>query len=240
MHTPFTIEQAFSNALKKLTEVETVVEITGFYGMTGKIPYQHYYRDFKQEIYYDELKDPESNHKATILVTEDKRALLTDGRICKLRCLADFKVDRKCQVQLVLIVEEVRDLGITINPAKKESARRKSEIIKAFRTGNRQENVSLLLKTLIKKKHLPSVALVQPKINQTLDDVKETLGEHFDKYIFNHFKVNILNEQEIIKTLKEIDSERNFNLIALFRGGGKIDDFNVFDTPAMGEVISEL
>ncbi len=190
MHTPFTIEEAFTNALRKLTEVETVVEITGFYKMTGKVLYSYHYRGFKEKFYFDELKDSESVHKTTILTTEDKRALLTDGRNCKLRCLVNFRVDRSCQVQLLLIVEEVIDLELTIDPEKEKTTVRKSEIIKVFRTENRQENVSLMLKTLIRKKQLPSIALVQPQVNVTLDDIKETMGEHLDKYNFKDFKLN--------------------------------------------------
>ena len=124
-----------------------------------------------------------------------------------------------------------------VDPAKNADSFRKSEIIKIFRAENRQQNTSLLLKTLIKKNRLPAIALVQPKQNDTRNDILETLGEHSDKYTFKDFKVNIRSEHEIIKTLKEVDSERKFNLIALFRGGGETNDFDVFDTVTMAEAI---
>ena len=56
MHTPFTIEQAFINSLRKHTEVETLIEITGIYYTKGEILYSINYRNSKEKFYFDELR----------------------------------------------------------------------------------------------------------------------------------------------------------------------------------------
>lgn len=245
MHTPFTIRKAFKNGIAKFTEIKTVVEITGVYKEAGEILYNIFYKTSNIKFYFDYLIDRETNDKITILVSEEKRALLKNQKAYKLRCFADVRNDKESTVKLFLFVEEVIDdettnFGIVIDPEKKRVAHVKSEMLRNFRLEKIQQDVSLALKIRIQKQELPKVALVQPLVNKTLKDIKGCLGQHYDKYNFVDFRVNIKNEQEVIKTLKKIDSERNFNLIGLFRGGGEEEDFDVFDSIEMGVAVIDL
>ena len=82
------------------------------------------------------------------------------------------------------------------------------------------------------------IALIQGSHAKTLNDIKIGLGEHWDKYTFKDFYVNILDERQIIQILQEIDAKPGFDLMALFRGGA--EDLSVFESTEMGKVVINL
>lgn len=245
MHTPFTIKRAFRDGIVKFTEIKTVVEITGIYQDSGEKIYKHFYKNSLQEFLYDYVIDQDTKDKISILISEEKRFSLKNGRIYCFRCFADLRVESEATVKLLLFVEEVidreaSDFEYVSDPQKQETANIKSEMIRRFRSENLQKNVSLILKVKLQKHEKPKIALVQPLVNKTLNDIKGCLGQHYDKYIFEHFKVSFKSEQQIMKALKDLDSEGDFNLIGLFRGGGEEEDFEVFNSIGMGETVMQL
>jgi len=138
MHTPFTIGRAFEDNIKKITQLKTIIEITGVYcDNEGKL---------FGKFYYDKLKTLEKDEVVTLLVPVDKKALLIDGKIYKLRCLVEPKVKNNCVAELLLKVEEIINQETGFDPRKRETILQKSEILKTFHS-RKQENISLLLKT---------------------------------------------------------------------------------------------
>jgi hypothetical protein len=177
MFTPSTIGLEFKNTIRKLTELKTVIEITGVYFDRKGHAYG--------EVYYDKLKDRDNNEDITLLVPKDKKALLTDGNGYKLRCLVKYKLSSERSIELLLNVEEIIDKEIGVDPRKQETIRKKCAILNTFHSRT-YDNLSLLLKSEIRKKHLPTIALIQPLKNDTLDDIKAGLGEYWDKYSFKY------------------------------------------------------
>ncbi len=152
MFTPSTIGLEFKNTIKKLTEIKTVIEIAGVYFDRGKPIYG--------EFYYDKLKDYDNDDSVTLIVHRDKKPLLTDGKGCKLRCLVSYKVTSERSVEMLLKVEEIINKEIKVDPRKQEMIRKKGEILKFFHSKT-HNNLSLLLRSEIKKNQLPSIALVR-------------------------------------------------------------------------------
>lgn len=235
MYTPTTIGLEFDIAIKKLTATRAIIEITGIYSQGPGVCYRG--------SYYDSIIDTKNDKKSsTILISAGKRVLLEQGKVCKLRCLTKYDVKDDLP-ELILKVEDIISSNlinqqINLDSKSPERTRRQSEILQKHAKDKR--NLSLSLKELIKQKRLPAIALVQSEGNDTRADIVGALGEHLNKYILQDFFVNMRNEKEVIKILREIDAKNHFNLIGLFREGGKIEKFSVYESLEAGDVIVDL
>jgi len=236
MYTPTTIGLEFDTAIKKLTATKAIIEITGIYAQGSGKRYS--------DSYYDKIIDTKNVEiSSKILISADKRVLLEQGKICKLSCLTKYDV-RNNSPELILKVKDIISSSIinqqiSLDSKSLERIRRQGEILQTFYAKSRN-NLSLHLKELIKQKRLPAIALVQSEGNETRADIVGALGEHLNKYILQDFFVNMRNEKEVIKILREIDATNHFNLIGLFRGGGAIEKLSVYESLEAGEVIAGL
>jgi hypothetical protein len=88
-----------------------------------------------------------------------------------------------------------------------------------------RRNIDDLLNKILSENNKPRIALVSGKDVETTADVYNSMGNYQNYFSIKDFAVSLTDKNQIIQTLKQLDEERNFDLIALYRGGGSMDTF---------------
>lgn len=236
MYTPSTINKIIKEKVNKMVDLKPLITVTGTYVNRRNPPYPS--KEY-ESVYYDKLKDPKTNDSVTLIVPQDKKTFLKDGKEYELNCLVKYTASNEGTVKFSLIAETVLNETAEIDYRQQEVIDAQTKILKIFHDKPR-ENPSSSLKRKIKVGEQPKIALVQPENNKTLDDIKEGAGEFWNKYNVKKFPVNIHKSSEVITELLEIDHESDFDLILIFRGGGSDEEFDVFESIELAEVIINL
>lgn len=224
-HTPVTLINLFANAFQ-LNPAYNLLWLKGIY-LDRK---QQSYRSF----YYDRLKDEQSGQIVTIKLPEKIKQSLTPNNVYI------FKGALQKDVRLFGVVEPVFVVADLITHIDSDILRDTGERIKDILYYKKLQGIKpidkLLLKQLRKKKS-PQLTLIYGATSIVMDDVNTALGSASNYYTIIEKRINLLNPEQIIKTLTMLNINA-VDFVAIARGGGP--GLEIFDNLAIAQTALDL
>lgn len=231
---PSEVIAIFNNILVLQNNQARLVCIRGLYFAGKGIPYNGFY--------YDVLRDESSVHELPIKISEAQRKELTPNNLVEIIGTLGRKITTKSEIKLELNVSRVEILKeqvIDENEIKRIELRQK-------KTAKGFKNVDMLLEGLLYTDQRPKIALLFADTSITMTDFVQGGGDvakvAFD---FVEFRENFSRTNDLVNTIKRIDSQ-SYSAIAIVRGGGsgieKLEALNLLEAVANMEtpVISAI
>jgi len=185
-------------------------------------------------VYFDSLRDENSQVELPIKITDAQRKELTPGNLVDILGTLGRRITPKSEIKLELNVsrvEIVKEQVIDENEVKRiEYRQRKVEA--GFK------NVDAILESLLFNNTRPQVALIIAASSITLGDFEDGIRAARATIDFHEERVTLTQTRILCEKLKELDS-KGYHAIAIVRGGG-IDSTTDVDKPEVIEVVSSL
>lgn len=185
-------------------------------------------------VYFDSLRDENSQVELPIKITGAQRKELTPGNLVDILGTLGRRITPKSEIKLELNVsrvEVVKEQVIDENEVKRiEYRQRKVEA--GFK------NVDAILESLLFNNTRPQVALIIAASSITLGDFEDGIRAARATIDFHEERVTLTQTRTLCEKLKELDS-KGYHAIAIVRGGG-IDSTTDVDKPEVIEVVSSL
>lgn len=225
VYSPTSVIGIFNNALK-LPATVNLIYLKGRYSYGGGKAYVNYYYDF--------LFSESDNVSIGIKMPGLLRSQIVNNDIYTLRGYIEKRL-RNSSIDLVFVVDEI--IALEEKTISEEDLKRYDLIQKKL------EKDTVNLQTLIREKILSGQkikianiyghnAIVQRDFSEGLD----TSSTEFD---ITDFTCNITSATSIISQINNVSSG-NFDIIALVRGGGDRQSFEVFKDLALAEKFIDL
>lgn len=185
-------------------------------------------------VYFDSLRDENSQVELPIKITDAQRKELTPGNLVDILGTLGRRITPKSEIKLELNVsrvEIVKEQVIDENEVKRiEYRQRKVEA--GFK------NVDAILESLLFNNTRPQVALIIAASSITLGDFEDGIRAARTTIDFHEERVTLTQTKTLCEKLKELDA-KGYHAIAIVRGGG-IDSTTDVDKPEVIEVVSSL
>ena len=185
-------------------------------------------------VYFDALRDENSQVELPIKITDAQRKELTPGNLVDILGTLGRRITPKSEIKLELNVsrvEVVKEQVIDENEVKRiEYRQRKVEA--GFK------NVDAILESLLFNNTRPQVALIIAASSITLGDFEDGIRAARATIDFHEERVTLTQTKALCEKLKELDV-KGYHAIAIVRGGG-IDSTTDVDKPEVIEVVSSL
>ncbi len=185
-------------------------------------------------VYFDALRDENSQVELPIKITDSQRKELTPGNLVDILGTLGRRITPKSEIKLELNVsrvEVVKEQVIDENEVKRiEYRQRKVEA--GFK------NVDAILESLLFNNTRPQVALIIAASSITLGDFEDGIRAARATIDFHEERVTLTQTKALCEKLKELDA-KGYHAIAIVRGGG-IDSTTDVDKPEVIEVVSSL
>ena len=185
-------------------------------------------------VYFDSLRDENSQVELPIKITDSQRKELTPGNLVDILGTLGRRITPKSEIKLELNVsrvEVVKEQVIDENEVKRiEYRQRKVEA--GFK------NVDAILESLLFNNTRPQVALIIAASSITLGDFEDGIRAARATIDFHEERVTLTQTKALCEKLKELDT-KGYHAIAIVRGGG-IDSTTDVDKPEVIEVVSSL
>ena len=185
-------------------------------------------------VYFDALRDENSQVELPIKITDSQRKELTPGNLVDILGTLGRRITPKSEIKLELNVsrvEVVKEQVIDENEVKRiEYRQRKVEA--GFK------NVDAILESLLFNNTRPQVALIIAASSITLGDFEDGIRAARATIDFHEERVTLTQTKALCEKLKELDV-KGYHAIAIVRGGG-IDSTTDVDKPEVIEVVSSL
>jgi len=185
-------------------------------------------------VYFDSLRDENSQVELPIKITDAQRKELTPGNLVDILGTLGRRITPKSEIKLELNVsrvEIVKEQVIDENEVKRiEYRQRKVEA--GFK------NVDAILESLLFNNTRPQVALIIAASSITLGDFEDGIRAARATIDFHEERVTLTQTRTLCEKLKELDA-KGYHAIAIVRGGG-IDSTTDVDKPEVIEVVSSL
>jgi exonuclease VII large subunit len=221
VYTPSEIIGIFNGILAKQNEYAKVVYLHGVFLATSRQSYSG--------IYYDTLRDENSQEELTIRITQAQRENLKNGNLVNVGGILNRSVSTKGLIQINLNVsriEVVQEQIIDETEIKRMELRQKKAAA-GFK------NVDALLENLLFIGDRPKVALIFAQSSITDKDFQAGINAAKVSIDFYEFRVNFSNTSELISELTRLDGQ-GFYILAIIRGGGsgieRLDDIELLST----------
>ena len=178
---------------------------------------------------YDILRDEHDQQELTMMMPLSLRDELKDGSLVVVGGTLTRKVSTKGYIQLVFQVSRV---DVVKDQVISEDDMRRSEL-RTQKSQNGYRNVDALLEEILFRGEKPKVALIFASTSITMADFdagKDAAATNIDFY---EHRVSFAKSEDLVSKLKDLDSEENYDVLALVRGGGggieALDDLNVLE-----------
>jgi len=222
-YTPVELVGIYRNFLER-GRSNGVVWLRGIYNQRPNQPPQN-------TIFYDELRDVNSNVSVTLKLTVQDRARLKPNSLVQVGGIIELNAWTNGNIQIVVNAtrfEIVKDQFVTEQDIKRNEIRiAKSK--KGFK------NVDGLLEEKLFRDERPRVALVFATTSITMLDFNAGVNAAAVKIDFKEERQSFGNAANLSVFLKNIDQQQ-YDVIALIRGGGSgiesLDDVDVLQTVA--------
>lgn len=178
---------------------------------------------------YDILRDEHDQQELTMMMPLSLRDELKDGSLVVVGGTLTRKVSTKGYIQLVFQVSRV---DVVKDQVISEDDMRRSEL-RTQKSQSGYRNVDALLEEILFRGEKPKVALIFASTSITMADFdagKDAAATNIDFY---EHRVSFAKSDDLVSKLKDLDSEENYDVLALVRGGGggieALDDLNVLE-----------
>lgn len=178
---------------------------------------------------YDILRDEHDQQELTMMMPLSLRDELKDGSLVVVGGTLTRKVSAKGYIQLVFQVSRV---DVVKDQVISEDDMRRSEL-RTQKSQSGYRNVDALLEEILFRGEKPKVALIFASTSITMADFdagKDAAATNIDFY---EHRVSFAKSEDLVSKLKDLDSEENYDVLALVRGGGggieALDDLNVLE-----------
>lgn len=226
VYNPSELLNIFSDILARQNTSSKVIYLRGVYFKQRFSPGWAYA--------YDLLRDENDQQEITLMISPSLRDEIKDGALVQVGGTLTRKVNSKGYIQLVF---QVSRLDIVKEQVVSEEDMHRAEI-RSNKSQRGFKNVDAVLEDKLYRGERPLVALVFASTSITMADFeagKDAASAHIE---FEEHRVSFSKSSELVDMLKYLDSEGDFDVIALVRGGGggieALDDITVL------ECISEL
>lgn len=185
-------------------------------------------------VYFDSLRDENSQVELPIKITDAQRKELTPGNLVDILGTLGRRITPKSEIKLELNVsrvEIVKEQVIDENEVKRIEYRQR-KVESGFK------NVDAILESLLFNNTRPQVALIIAASSITLGDFEDGIRAARATIDFHEERVTLTQTRTLCEKLKELDA-KGYHAIAIVRGGG-IDSTTDVDKPEVIEVVSSL
>lgn len=225
VYSPTSVIGIFNNALK-LPATVNLIYLKGRYSYGGGKAYVNYYYDF--------LFSESDNVSIGIKMPGLLRSQIVNNEIYTLRGYIEKRL-RNSSIDLVFVVDEII--------AQEEKTISEDDLKRYDLIQKKLEKDSVDLQTLIREKILSGqkirIANIYGHSAIVQRDFSEGLDVSSTEFEITDFTCNITSATSIISQLNSVSSG-NFDIIALVRGGGDRQSFEVFNDLALAEKFIDL
>ena len=225
IYSPTSVIGIFNNALK-LPVTVNLIYLKGRYSFGGGKAYVNYYYDFL----FSESDSVSIGVKMPGLL----RSKIENNEIYTLRGYIEKRL-RNSSIDLVFVVDEI--VSQEEKTVSEEDIQRFELIQKKLELGTK--NLETLIRSKILKKEKIKIANIYGHNAIVQRDFNEGLDVSQNQFDIQDFNCNITSATSITGKLAEVASQ-NFDLIALVRGGGDQQSFEVFNDIALANAFVDL
>lgn len=225
IYSPTSVIGIFNNALK-LPVTVNLIYLKGRYSFGGGKAYVNYYYDFL----FSESDSVSIGVKMPGLL----RSKIENNEIYTLRGFIEKRL-RNSSIDLVFVVDEI--VSQEEKTVSEEDIQRFELIQKKLELGTK--NLETLIRSKILNNEKIKIANIYGNNAIVQRDFNEGLDVSQNQFDIQDFNCNITSARSITAKLAEVASQ-NFDLIALVRGGGDQQSFEVFNDIALANAFIDL
>lgn len=178
------------------------------------------------DTYYDRLEDDKAQALLTIRLARHLKVKLIDGHPCQVEGVITHKLtdnDGQLGIHVTLHVRSVRRLW-DAPPLDEHERKSMYDEVLGLRIDKPRKNIDQIIESAFKRKGQegrPRIALIIPDSGVTRNDILKPLGWNYDeRYELSEEPVRMSGKDIVIAKLQELDRSRNYDVIAVARGGG--------------------
>ena len=225
IYSPTSVIGIFNNALK-LPVTVNLIYLKGRYSFGGGKAYVNYYYDF--------LFSESDNVSIGVKMPGLLRSKIENNEIYTLRGYIEKRL-RNSSIDLVFVVDEI--VSQEEKTVSEEDIQRFELIQKKLELGTK--NLETLIRSKILNNEKIKIANMYGHNAIVQRDFNEGLDVSQNQFDIQDFNCNITSATSITGKLAEVASQ-NFDLIALVRGGGDQQSFEVFNDIALANAFVDL
>lgn len=225
IYSPTSVIGIFNNALK-LPVTVNLIYLKGRYSFGGGKAYVNYYYDF--------LFSESDNVSIGVKMPGLLRSKIENNEIYTLRGYIEKRL-RNSSIDLVFVVDEI--VSQEEKTVSEEDIQRFELIQKKLELGTK--NLETLIRSKILNNEKIKIANIYGHNAIVQRDFNEGLDVSQNQFDIQDFNCNITSATSITAKLAEVASQ-NFDLIALVRGGGDQQSFEVFNDIALANAFIDL
>ncbi len=225
IYSPTSVIGIFNNALK-LPVTVNLIYLKGRYSFGGGKAYVNYYYDF--------LFSESDNVSIGVKMPGLLRSKIENNEIYTLRGYIEKRL-RNSSIDLVFVVDEI--VSQEEKTVSEEDIQRFELIQKKLELGTK--NLETLIRSKILNNEKIKIANIYGHNAIVHRDFNEGLDVSQNQFDIQDFNCNITSATSITAKLAEVASQ-NFDLIALVRGGGDQQSFEVFNDIALANAFIDL
>lgn len=224
IYSPTSILGIFNNALK-LPATVTVIYLKGRYSYGAGKTYVNYY--------YDYLYSESDNTSIGVKMPGLLRSKIVNNDIYTLRGFIEKRI-KNSSIELVFVVDNI--ISKEEKSISEEDLQRYNLIQKKLEKGT--QDLEAFIRNKVIKSEKVRIANIYGHNAIVQKDFNEGLGVHSKEFEIDEYTCNITSATSILDLLDKI-SPSNYDIIALVRGGGDKQSFEVFnDLPLAEKFIS--
>ncbi|HKO18638.1 MAG TPA: exodeoxyribonuclease VII large subunit [Acidobacteriaceae bacterium] len=178
------------------------------------------------DTYYDRLEDGETQAQLTIRLARHLKVKLIDGHPCQVEGFITHKLTDNDGHLGIHLTFHVRSARRAWNEPPLDERERKSmyDEVLGLRIDKPRRNIDQVMESAFRRKGdkgTPRVALIVPDGGVAFNDVLKPLGWNSDnRYELSPHRISMSSKEAVISTLRELDRGKEYDVIALVRGGG--------------------
>lgn len=179
-------------------------------------------------VYYDILRDENSDSNVTLVTPERLRASLPDGQLIEASAFLTKRFQASTgRIDLILTLNEL--FSRKTNPVNEEETKALA-VLRQKASGGYKDADTFIRKRLFAQQPIRITILVGTTaiVDQ---DIKHQIREAVAAYKIEYVRINLAQSAEIIRALK---SHGDTDILVIARGGG--ENLQVFDHPALAEI----
>lgn len=228
--TPSDLIKTLSNSNVQRLDAE-VLRVRGVYRCGTKS------EAYPDGYYYDKLRDEVTGNVLVLKVPEVWKKSLKNNTPYVLEGTLDRKVTNSFNELGIYLSFRVTKVIGEEAPLIDEKLREAAEILTQRRAKPRR-HIQSVVRECFKRNEKPRVAMICPRAGATDADVDRGIEAQRQNYAITRVPVSLLNKTEIIQTLRRLDESEEYDLIAIYRGGGH--GLDVFDDNGVARTVVEM
>jgi exodeoxyribonuclease VII large subunit len=179
--------------------------------------------------YYETIQSPNENKSIRIKIPSILRSKLDNNQIYIFKGYIEKKINFS-SIELVFVVDDV--LQKEDNPISPEDLKRFNLLQKKITKGFR--DFEAIVKEHIYKDKILKIANIYGNSAIVNKDFDKGLADSMISFQVTDYRCNFNSKTELIDIIKHL-KEKDFDVIALVRGGGEKASMEVFNDPELGE-----